>query len=181
VVGRSPLFESANLFVRRELFERLGGFESWLGPRNGKELGEDVWFGWRAVRAGARIAACREALVHHEVYPRGPLGFATERWRLRFFPEMVGRIPELRRAFLHRRLFLSARAARFDAALVGVALAVLARRPLAAAAALPYLRVLSHDVREPDGARKAAARLAADAVGATALIVGSARSRSPML
>ena len=71
VVGGSPLFESANLFVRRELFERLGGFESWLGPRRGKELGEDVWFGWRARRAGARVSACAKRAQIHAVEPRG--------------------------------------------------------------------------------------------------------------
>src|SRR4051812_35853077 len=64
------LFETANLLVRRELFERLGGFEPWLTPRRGKELGEDVWLGYRARRAGARMAFVPEALVHHAVLAR---------------------------------------------------------------------------------------------------------------
>lgn len=181
VTGCSPLFESANMFVRREIFERVGGFESWLVPSDGKELGEDVLFGWRAIRAGARVTACPEALVHHEVYPRGPLDFAAERWRLRFFPAMVRRVPELRRAFFHRRYFLNARQARFDAALLGLALASLTRRPVLAAAALPYAELLARDLREPDGTLRAAARLAADAVGFAGLAVGSVRSRSLLL
>jgi glycosyltransferase involved in cell wall biosynthesis len=181
VTSCSPLFESANLFVRRELFDRVGGFESWLVPRRGIELAEDVWFGWRAVRAGARVAHCRDALAHHEVYPRDAVAFALERWRLRFFPAMVRRIPELRRAAFHRRYFLTPRAARFDAALAGLAIARLSGRWRFALSALPYARILLADVREPDGAIKAPARAAADAIGLGALVLGSARARTLLL
>jgi glycosyltransferase involved in cell wall biosynthesis len=181
VSGCSPLFESANLFVRRELFERLGSFESWLGPSDGKELGEDVWFGWRARRAGAAIAACPEALVHHEVYPRGLGAFAAERFRLRFFPALARRIPELRRELFYARVFLSPRAAAFDAALAGLIAARMARRPRVALAAIPYARILYRDSREPGGAVTAAGRAAADAVGLMALLAGSVRHRSPLL
>jgi glycosyltransferase involved in cell wall biosynthesis len=181
VIGCSPLFESANLFIRRELFERLGGFESWLGPRDGKELGEDVWFGWRAVRHGARIAACARALAHHEVYPRGPVAFAAERWRLRFFPELARRIPELRRAAFHRRYFLSHRQLRFDTAALALALAGVTRRPLLAAGAIPYAQLLARDLREEHGRLAAPARLTADAVALVALASGSLRSRSLLL
>jgi glycosyltransferase involved in cell wall biosynthesis len=181
VTGPSPLFESANLFVRRELFERLGGFESWLRPRNGKELGEDVWFGWRARRSGAVIAWCPEGCVHHHVFPRGPGGFVAERWRLRFFPALARRVPELRQAAFHRRYFLSPRAARFDAAVLGVACARVTRQPLLAAAAIPYAHTFYNDLREPDGALKATARLAADAVGLAASVWGSVRSRTLLI
>jgi glycosyltransferase involved in cell wall biosynthesis len=178
VTGCSPLFESANVFVRRELFDRLGGFENWLGPRAGKELGEDVWFGWRARRGGARIAACPEALVHHAVFPRGAAAFAAERARLRFFPALARRVPELRAELFFAHLFLTERSASFDAALAGLALAAITRRPLLVAAALPYLRTLAVDLREP---RTAAGLLAADVVGLGALVLGSARYRSLLL
>jgi glycosyltransferase involved in cell wall biosynthesis len=181
VVGCSPLFEAANLFVRRDLFERLGGFESWLGPRDGKELGEDVWFGWRARRAGARIVAVPEALVHHAVFARGPLAFAAERWRLRFFPALARRVPELRSEMFFAHLFLSERSARFDAALFSLLVATKARRVRYAAGALPYALTLSRDLREPDGRRRAVGRAAADTVGCAALALGSVRYRSPLL
>ena len=181
VVGRSPLFEAANLFVTRELFERLHGFESWLGPARGKELGEDVLFGWRAVRAGARVGARPDARAHHEVYARGPLAFAAERWRLRFFPPMARRIPELRDRLFHRRYFLTARQLRFDAAVVALILAAASRRPLLAAAALPYARVLWRDLREAGTPGPPTVRLGADAVAFSALLYGSVRSRSPLL
>jgi len=168
------LFETANLLIRRDLFERLGGFEPWLQPSDGKELGEDVWLGWRARRAGARVAFAADALVHHAVFPREPAEFVAERARLRFFPEMAARIPELREGFLFRRYFLSRRSAAFDLALAG---ALVARhRPAAALAVLPYARMLA-----ADGPSQAAVRAAADAVGFAALAYGSLRARSAVL
>lgn len=180
VVGCSPLFESVNLFLRRELFERLDGFESWLGPRDGKELGEDVWFGWRARRAGARIAASPEALAHHAVHPRGPVGFIAERSRLRFFPAMARRMPELRQEFFYGRMFLNRRSAALDAALAGMALAIAIRRPALALAVAPYARLLLRDGRA-DGAGAVAAQVSADLVGLGAMVFGSVRYRSPLL
>jgi glycosyltransferase involved in cell wall biosynthesis len=181
VVGFSPLFESANLFVRRALFDALGGFESWLGPRDGKELGEDVWFGWRAVRCGAQIASCPDALAYHHVFPRSVAGFVAERWRLRFFPAMARRMPELREAFFYRRWFLSARSASFDAAVLGIALALVSGRVRFAPAAAPYGRLLLDDVRSSGRLVTPAGRLAADAMGLAAMAVGSARHRSLLL
>lgn len=181
VTGRSPLFESANLFVRRELFERLDGFEHWLGPQNGIELGEDVWFGWSAVRAGAQVVACPEALVHHAVFPRSALGFAAERWRLRFFPAMARRMPELRTEMFYRRYFLTERQAQFDAALLSLVLSLLTARRLPAVGAIPYAWQLGRDLREPHGPVKLVGRMVADAVGFAGLIVGSARYRTLVL
>jgi glycosyltransferase involved in cell wall biosynthesis len=178
------LFETANLTVRRELFDRLGGFESWLVPRDGKELGEDVWFGWRATRAGARIRFAAEALVHHAVFPGGPGDLLAARRRLRYFPAMAARIPELRSAFLWRRVFLSPQTAAFDAALVGVLAAVATRRPAAAALAAPYAVSTARALRGHPPLFKvklALARVAADAVGGWSLAAGSVAYRAPVL
>lgn len=183
VQGPSPLFESANLFVTRELFERIGGFESWLGTETRKELGEDVLFGWRARRRGARIAYRHDALVHHAVFPRGPVGFVAERARLRFFPALVGRVPELRDAGLYRRIFLTRRSAAFDAAVAGLAFAGATRRRWPLLAALPYARFLVGDARA-HGRRTPAGvltRVAADGLGAGALLCGSLTSRTLLL
>jgi glycosyltransferase involved in cell wall biosynthesis len=183
VVGLSPLFESANLFVRRTLFEQLGGFENWLGPPGGKELAEDVWFGWRARRAGARIESSSAALAYHEVFSRGAAEYAGERWRLRFFPAIVRRVPELRHELLWGGVFLNARTAKFDAALAGLALAAMTRRPglAAAAAAGPYVRALSWDARGAGGLGSVPVQVAADAVGLAAMLIGAARYRSLLL
>jgi glycosyltransferase involved in cell wall biosynthesis len=169
------LFETANMFVTRALFDSLGGFEPWLSPARSKELAEDVWFGWRAVRSGARTAFCDEALVQPAVLERGPRDYVAERLRLRYFPAMAARIPELRSTFFHRRLFLTPRSAAFDAALAGLALAAASRRPWPLALALPYARIARRRRRAWP------VDVAADAVGLAALLVGSARAHSLVL
>lgn len=179
VPALSPLFETANLFVRRELFDRLGGFPDGIAdPR--KRLAEDVFFGWAARRAGARIAFAPDALVEHAVFRRGAGAFVAERARLRHFPAMVAAIPELRGAGLRHRVFLTAQTRDFDLALAGLMAAGLARRPAALAAALPYALRVSRAARGRPP-RTAAALVAADAVGAAALLAGSARRRTLVL
>jgi glycosyltransferase involved in cell wall biosynthesis len=184
------LYEAANLFVAAELFDRLGGFEDWLPASVGKPLAEDVWFGWRARRGGARTAFCEDAVVHHAVFDRGPAKYVAERLRLVYFPAMVSKMPELRDAFLYRRLFLTRRTAAFDLALAGAIGASVAwrrgHRGLAALGALgvaPYAtELVGHALR---GKQRAPAvvvvDLVADAVGLGCLAVGSLRRRTPVL
>ena len=183
VSGPSALFETANLLIRRPLFERLGGFEDWLGLRTRKSLGEDVWLGWRARRADATVGFAEWALVHHAVIRRGPRDFVAERLRLFYFPALVRRIPELRHELLTGGLFLSAETARFDLALAGMIAAARTGRRWALAGALPQLaRELG--VAAPHGRNAplvAGARLSAGAVGLAALLAGSVRWRSPVL
>jgi hypothetical protein len=154
VEGRTGLFETANLFVRRDWFERVGGF----GPgieAGGRPFGEDVLFGWAAVRAGARTAFCADALVHHAVVPGDELGEAR---RLEHFPELLRAVPELREQ-LFARAFLTRRTAAFDLAVLGLLL----RRPLLT---LPYLALRPR---------------ASDLVAAAALVRGSIRARTVVL
>jgi glycosyltransferase involved in cell wall biosynthesis len=177
------LFESANLFVRRELFEQLDGFPAGL-EGDGEPFGEDVIFGWQARRAGARTGFCAEALVYHAVLHRGPAAFVAERNRLRLFPALAARVPELREAFFYRRYFHSRRSAAFDAALAGLAAAMVTERALPLALAVPYLRLVGRSARRW-GRRRAApvalAEAAADGVGALALVRGSIETRSLLL
>lgn len=182
------LWETANLFVTRAAFERAGGFVEWIRPRRGKALAEDVWFGYRALRTGARPAFCAGALAHHAVFPRRWPGYAAERARLRFFPAMAARMPELRAAFLYRRAFLNPRTAQLDAAVLAVAVAVYRRSSLPLLAVLPYARVVRRDatVRAPssrlsDVLAVELADIAADLVGLSVLLYGSLRYRAPVL
>jgi glycosyltransferase involved in cell wall biosynthesis len=176
-------YETANLIVTRELFERLGGFEDWLDTGGGKHIAEDVWFGWRAVRAGARTRFAEDALIHHAVFPRSAWGYLAERPRLRYFPAIAGKVPEFRRRTLYRRFFHTRRSAAFDLALAGAALAAARRSWLPLVAAAPYARiavsgVLPYRRRAPV---VAAVRVAADAVNCAALVAGSVRWRSLVL
>ncbi len=184
-VGRfSHLYETANLLVRRSLFEELGGFEPWLSPKRSKELAEDVWLGWRAARSGARTAFAEDAVVAHAVFPGTPQTYVSERLRRRFFPEMARRIPELRETFFWRRWFINRRSALFDLAVAaGVLALALRRRPLAALLALgatvPYLG----EARRTAGGSWVvlAVQVAGDVAGAAGLVAGSARARSVLL
>ncbi len=172
------LYQTANMFVRRSVFERVGGFEDWLRPDSASHFGEDVVFAWRARRAGARAAFCERAVVRHAVFPRGPRGYLAERRRLAYFPALVRRAPELRRSFLYRRFFLSRRSAAFDLAVVGGALAGVLASPLPLLAAVPYAWLLG---RSASGWRRRApvvapVELAGDAIGFGALALGSLRN-----
>jgi glycosyltransferase involved in cell wall biosynthesis len=183
VDGEVPLYETANLLTRREVYDEIGGFEDWLGPVLGKPLAEDVWFGWRARRAGKRIAFAPQALVHHAVFRRRAAAYVAERARLAYFPAIVARIPELRRELLLGRLFLNRRTAAFDAAVAGAATALVLGFPLAVLAAGPYVWIAARSVirwrtRAP---LVVLVDLVADTVGFAALVFGSARRRSPVL
>ena len=182
VRGESGLYESANLIVRRELFERLGGFEDWIGA-GGRPIGEDVWLGWRARRAGARTAFAPDALVHHAVVARGAREYVAERRRLEHFPALVARVPELRESLLFGRLFLSPRSAAFDLALAGAAAALAARSRLPLLAAAPYALAIARRALEsgPRAPLAAPVEVAADAVGLAALARGTVRERTAVL
>jgi hypothetical protein len=189
-IGReSPLFQTANLAVRRDVLDRVGGFEPFApvpGLRTGLRptiaqghFGEDAVFGWRARRAGARTAFVDGALVHHAVFDRGARDFVAEHWRRRFFPALVREVPELRSRFV-LGVFLTRETALFDLAVAGMGAALLSRRRAPLVAALPYLaRRLSSG--GGSGLRENAALVAADAVGLLALVRGSVAARRLLL
>jgi glycosyltransferase involved in cell wall biosynthesis len=182
VEAERGFYETANLFMRRDLFEDLGGFEEWLRI-GGRPFAEDLWLGWRAVRAGARTGFVPEALVHHAVFPRGPLGFVRERLRLANFPAVARRVPEFRRKTMFAGVFLSRRSAAFDAAAAGIVTAAVRRSPLPLAAAMPYF-VMVCKWAQPSRKRApfvAAVGVAADAIGVASLLRGSLRSRTLVL
>jgi glycosyltransferase involved in cell wall biosynthesis len=188
-IGReSPLFQTANLAMRREIVDRVGGFEPFTpvpGVRTGLRptvqqghFGEDAVFGWRARRAGATTAFVDEALVHHAVFPRDAHAYIAEHWRRRFFPALVREVPELRAGF-PLGMFLTRETALFDLALAGIGVAALSGRRAALLAAVPYAaRRLTW--RRPV-ARTNAAFVVADAVGLVALLRGSIAARKVLL
>lgn len=185
VERETGLYETANLFVRRSLFDAVGGFEPWLRDVSGRgwtnaELGEDVWLGWRLRRAGARSAFEPSALVFHAVHRRGLGGYVSERRRARNFPAIAARVPELRSQFFYRRMFLSRRSASFDLAMSGAALAVLGRSRVPLALTVPYAAQLARRARpyRRRGPLVAAVDVAADAVSFASLAAGSVRARS---
>jgi glycosyltransferase involved in cell wall biosynthesis len=189
VEGETGLYETANLFLRRSLFERHGGFEHPVEARIGKPLGEDSWLGWRARRAGARTAFAERALVYHAVVPRGALRYVLDRRRLVYLPALVARMPELRATVLYRRFFSTRRAAAFDAAVAGLLAGGLGAwlwRPVAAVAllaAVPYAVItLRRGIRmRRHGPKVLLVDAAADGVGLAAALWGSLRYRRLVL
>jgi glycosyltransferase involved in cell wall biosynthesis len=172
-------YETANLLVRREWFDRVGGFGAGIDA-DGRPFAEDVLFGWAIRRAGGRTGFSDDALVHHAVFERGWRGFVAERARLRHFPALVRAVPELRDTFLRHRVFLTQRTLLTDSALLGVA----SRRRAGLLAAVPYAIDLHRRVRhwpQHPPLPLAAAFVAADVRGAAALAAGSIRDRTVVL
>ena len=190
VLREHGLYETANIFVRREWFDRVGGFNDWA-PRAGsggtnRPFGEDAWFAWSARRLGARTTFEPRAVVHHAVFPGRALAHVKEQWRLRHFPALVARIPELRDVFLWGRWFLNARTAAFDAAVVGAIAATSLRSLLPLALLVPYGVQAGREVwrwgwRGRETARLGLALAARDAVGFAGLLTGSVRARTIVL
>jgi GT2 family glycosyltransferase len=64
--GEGPRYLPTNLFVRRGLFERVGGYhEGFFDPRGGIYFREDSDFGFTLEAAGARIVVAPEVRVTH--------------------------------------------------------------------------------------------------------------------
>lgn len=187
--GPTAWFPTANLFVRRALVDAAGGFVQ-VGPdadRSGEPLGEDTLLAWTVQRAGGRAAFAADAVVHHAVFPRRARDYVlyTRRWRR--LPEVVRAVPELRREHLVARVFLERRTLLFDVASAGLLVAALGGRRARAGssvAILPYLALLVRESQCWPGVpatRFVAARAAADAVAAVALVAGSVRARTPVI
>jgi GT2 family glycosyltransferase len=186
----SGLFECCNVGYRREVLERIGGFdESFPRP-----FGEDVDLGWRAVELGASVAWAPEVLVVHDVETSGNRLRDWALWmkdiRRRVYAAlMVKKHPGLRTQ-LHRRWFYKPHHPRTLAALVG--LGIIATGPsgrlrwLAAAASIaPWLHYRA--VVDPRPARRRnypvvlPLTFIGDAADVGVMLVGSIRFRTILL
>jgi hypothetical protein len=185
VAQASGLYETANLAVRRDAFEAVGGFSP-DRMLSGRAFGEDVLLGAAiARRGGFRFSS--DALVHHRVLPGTFRDFIRERQRLAGFPLLLRRVPELRqRAFAW--IFLTWRTAVTDVAvglvIVHPAVWVLTSHSpwtyLADLAVLPWLFVLWRESRGRPGRNRLvrSVQLAVgDLTGAASLLVGSVTAR----
>ncbi len=183
VESETGLYETANLFVRRPMFEEVGGFAAWFKATDDRPFGEDTWLGWRLRRAGARTAFCAEALVEHAVLPGNARSMIAEQARAGQFAGLVELVPELRGKLLFARFFLTRRSAAFDLALTAALATRLTASRLPLAAALPYaLIALGRAGRwRRRGPAVLVAEVAADTVGCVSLITHSLRRRTPVL
>lgn len=186
----SDQFETCNMGYRRDVLERLGGFdESFTRP-----FGEDVDLGWRAVEAGASTAWSDGAVVRHDVEHNGRLrDFADtvkDTRRKVYAVLMVKRHPRLRDRLLFRRVFYRDSHPPAIAALGGVALLLTRPRSarttaLALLCCLPY--VAFRAFVKPSIAQRRnypvviPMQLAVDAAEVAVMVVGSVRFRCVVL
>jgi hypothetical protein len=182
-------YQTANLFVRRETFEAVGGFRDWALERPGRRrwsadrrrgratrtpIGEDTLFAWSARRLGARSAFATDALVHHAVVPGRLSDALADRWHwTRDMPGLARLVPELRETTFYRRWFFGEWTAQSDLALVAILTAGISKRKVLLLACVPYLdrvRRESAIYRDGRGSRAYAIRRAVvHAVGAPAI------------
>lgn len=169
------LFEACNVLYRREVLLAAGGFDERVGF-----FGEDTAAGWSVQRAGWRDAWAPDAVVEHVVTTPG-FGWQLRRTRgYANWPALLAAFPEKRNLLWHRA-FLRRRSAETDAALLGLVLALLLRRPAPLLAAAPFA-----SRHRPRGASRGAlldATSAAvfDLAVSVALIRGSIAARTPVL
>jgi glycosyltransferase involved in cell wall biosynthesis len=204
VEGDVGLYPTANMFVRRELFELLEGFRDWLldheertgrrrfRPRDRRRgraartpIGEDTVFAWRGRRRGAVAVFWADALVHHAVVPGSLWDEILDCWHwARDMPGVARQVPELREIFFYRRWFFSRKTARFDVAIAAACLALATRRRFVLLGTWPYLNwilVESRRLSRGDGVRYALGSLVSDGATLCALVTGSVLWRSPVL
>jgi glycosyltransferase involved in cell wall biosynthesis len=170
-------YQTANLFVRRETFDQVGGFRDWALERSGRRwsvdrrrqrasrtpIGEDTLFAWVALRHGSISRYAPDALVHHAVVPGGLRDAVADRWHwTRDMPGLARLVPELRGTVFYRHWFFDYWTAQIDLALLGTCASLLTRRRLWLAAWLPY----AHRVRkDADGYRVGAGSSARRVLG----------------
>jgi glycosyltransferase involved in cell wall biosynthesis len=134
------VYPTANVFYRREVLLRVGGFDERFGsyPWGVPMPGEDTDLAWRARRAGFKSAWAPDAPVFHEASRIRILNWLVDPIRLTVVPRLVAHVPELRKDLL-LRLFVSPQNAAFYPALFGVGASFLSGSPLLLALAAPWL------------------------------------------
>ena len=182
VVKESFLYETANIFYRKAVFEQLGGFLPDLLPNADRPVGgEDVDLAWRAKRGGWESRFAEKATVMHEVVRLTPM-----RWlfnpRLYIIPRAVHKYPELRR-FFYARYFLEEAHAWLVFALAGVALTPVS--PFALLLGVPYLvkrgSERSLTLRGPKQWIRPLVYIPRDLASLSLLVAGSIRHRALLL
>ena len=83
---------SCNLAIRRELFEKLGGFD----PAFTEAAGEDMEFAWRLQQASVRIRFVSDAVVHHPPRHIGLRGLWKRVFMIRWMALYRARTGQLR-------------------------------------------------------------------------------------
>jgi glycosyltransferase involved in cell wall biosynthesis len=191
--GEEGLYPTCNMFYRRVVFERLGGFDvaaaARLGflmePRaRGLGFGEDTLLAWRAHRSGSRVEYVPDAFVSHYVFPAAIVDSISRAWQMSAFPPLVKEVPELRATLVHHQVMFGPRN---RLPMYAAAAALASRRwALVAGAVGWWLGVRLRDLRRQPASweqRLTAVpqELLLDVVAGAGLCAGSVRSRTLLL
>jgi cellulose synthase/poly-beta-1,6-N-acetylglucosamine synthase-like glycosyltransferase len=188
------LFPTANLVLRREVFDAVGGFDHqavsrWrfrAGDRaKGLGFGEDTLLGWKVARRGT-VRYVPEAEVRHHVFPPDLHDWLSRSWQMAAFPALVREVPELAESGLIRHGVLFSHRSRVP---MYVALASLATRRgglIGLAFGWWVLHRFWRTMRYapipiPERFTGLPAQLLLDTVQGAALVTGSARARRLLL
>jgi GT2 family glycosyltransferase len=104
----SNMFDCCNMGYRREVLERVRGFDETFR----RPWGEDTDLGWRALASGATTAWMPDALVWHRVETTGShlgdwVSWVKDTRRKFYMPLLVRKHPEVRRGVYHRWFYRS--------------------------------------------------------------------------
>jgi GT2 family glycosyltransferase len=153
--GRQDLLcRTANMFYRRRVIEKLGGFDERFGvyPWGTPMAGEDTDLAWRARKNGYRFAWAEDAQVFHEASAMNLRDWLMEPFRMINIPMLVASTPELREVLLWR-YFSSRENVVFYPALLGTIIAILVRQPFLLFLTLPWFwmkrSVITSDLGSP--------------------------------
>lgn len=187
------LYPTCNVFYRRAVFDKLGGFDATASSRwgfrvdaraQGLGFGEDTLLAWRAHRAGCRVEFVPDAFVAHHVFPPDIKEAVSRTWMMAAFPGLVREVPELRSTLVRHRVLWGPRTR--VPAYVTLLMLLGRRRWLGTAALVWWAVVRARDLRGRPGSR--GRRLAAlpqemllDLVTGAALATGSVRHRLLLL
>ena len=190
--GGEGLFATCNVFYRRDAFDAAGGFDRSTagrfrfrpGPRaRGLGFGEDTLLGWRVARNG-EVRVAEEAVVRHAVTRESLRELFSRAWQIGAFPALVREVPELRRTLLRSGIFIGSDA-RIPIYLAAVA-ALLGRHRFATIIAAvwvgrTWIALGKRGLRWKGRLAALPFELGQEAVKAFALVLGSARTRTPVL
>jgi GT2 family glycosyltransferase len=132
VSAPTAYFEGDNLFFRRDVLERTGGFDEDI-----RHYGEDCAAGWRALEAGYGQGFSADAIVVHPLERRGFAWFVRNGYLEHRIVWCAARHPGFRREAFWRAWAYRKEDPALVAAVVGVALATRFRPALLLA--LPYV------------------------------------------
>lgn len=100
VEGETGLYETCNIAYRREVLERLNGFDEQF-----EYFAEDTDLGWRARDAGYRTTFVESALVVHEVRPSDFAHYMRNVPRIEGIVRAISRHRGVRNSFWHGLFF----------------------------------------------------------------------------